>query len=123
MNRLVMVLTALLLTACATEAKYQNKLNALKGADELSLIRSWGPPNQVFETDGHRFLVYRSSQTIIVQGAEPMYQTTFSGRTAYTHSYGGTPDTIMSLDCATTFEIVDGKIFGTSFSGSNCTSD
>jgi hypothetical protein len=123
MTRLTLVLTVLLLTACATEAKYQIKLDALKGTDELGLIRHWGPPDRIFELYGHRFLVYRRSQAMIVPGAEPIYQTTFSGKTAYTHGYGGTPDTIMNLDCTTTFEIVDGKISDSSFRGSDCTSD
>ncbi|MNF68064.1 hypothetical protein D3C84_498990 [compost metagenome] len=123
MRRITLLLMLLLLTACATEAKYQNMLNALKGVDELTLIRRWGPPDQVYESQGHRFLVYRYNETVVVPGAAPMYQTTFSGKTAYTHSYGGSPDTIMSVYCATTFEIADGKVFAYSFRGSNCTSN
>ncbi|MFJ3372935.1 hypothetical protein [Pseudomonas sp. NPDC086251] len=123
MKRLTFVLAGLVLAGCATEAKYQYMLNAMQGADELSLIRRWGPPDQVYESQRHRFLVYRHNQSTLMPGAEPVYQTTLSGNTAYTRGFGGYPPTIVTLFCVTTFEIADGKIVGSSYRGSNCTAN
>lgn len=121
MKRLSFIITMLLLQACATEAKYKQMLDTFKGADELNLIRQWGPPDQTYEYQGHRFFVYKNNRTMTLPGAEPMYQTTFAGKTAYTQVYGGYPATSVNLYCATTFEIVDGKVLDWSFRGSDCT--
>ncbi|WP_130903521.1 hypothetical protein [Pseudomonas sp. Sample_22] len=120
MKQLLLALIGLLLSACATEAKYQNMLSALQGIEELSLIRRWGPPDEVYESQGHRFLTYNHNQSVMLPGAEPIYQSTLSGDTVYTRGYGGYPPTIVTLSCVTTFEIVDSKIVSSSYHGDNC---
>lgn len=123
MKRLLLILVALGLTGCATEAKYRTLLDSFNGVDELTLIRRWGPPDQVYEAQGHRFLVYRQQQSMLLPGAEPVYQTTLSGNTAYTRGYGGYPPAFVTLFCATTFDLVEGKVLGSSYRGSNCTAN
>lgn len=122
MKPLSLVFMTLLLSACATEPSYQMKLSAMEGLDELTLIRRWGTPEQVYESNGHRFLVYRSNSTAMLPGTEPTYQTRIVGNTAYTHGYGGYPATIVNLACSTIFEIVDGKVWGWSYRGNDCRS-
>ena len=123
MKWLSVLLLSLVLAGCATEGKYQTVLNSWMGSDELDLIRSWGPPQQAYETDGHKFLVYSNDRNVVVPGTAPTYQTSFIGNTAYTNSYGGTPAMNVNLSCTTTFEVVEGKIFNWSYRGNDCTSN
>jgi hypothetical protein len=121
MKRLSIVLLTLILTACATTANYEKILNTWVGEDELNLVRKWGPPQQSYETSGHRFLVYTNDQNVFIPGQAPTYQTNVIGNTAYTSSYGGTPATNINYTCTTTFEVADGKILTWSYRGNNCT--
>ena len=123
MKSLLVLFAVLSLVACATERQYQSNLEALQGIDELSLIRQWGPPDQIYESSGHRFFVYRSRSTAVMPGTEPMYQTRVVGNTAYTQGYGGYPATLVDLACTTTFELVDGKVSSFSFRGNDCKSN
>jgi hypothetical protein len=56
-------------TACATTRDYEESLNSWKGNSEASLIKSLGPPADIFNSNGHRFLVYQDSQSTAL---EPM---------------------------------------------------
>lgn len=120
MKRLSILVVAVLLSACATEAKYQRVLDSWTGSDELDLIRSWGAPQQAYEAKGHKFLVYSNDQDVVIPGMAPTYQTNIYGNTAYTTSTGGTPAMNVNMNCTTTFEVVDGKIANWSYRGNNC---
>lgn len=121
MKRLSILIMAMLLSACATEAKYQRILDTWTGSDELDLIRSWGAPQQSYEAKGHKFLVYSNDRNIVLPGSSPTYQTNVYGTTAYTTSYGGSPAMNLNMSCTTTFEVVDGKIYSWSYRGNDCT--
>lgn len=110
------------LSGCATEAGYQKVLNSWMGSTDVSLIQSWGPPQQSYELSGHTFLVYSRSSSSYVPGVAPTYQTTFIGNTAYTNTYGGSQGFNVSYSCTTTFEIVSGKIVNWRYQGNNCAS-
>ena len=121
-KHLYVLIIALLVSACATEGKYKNALNTWLGSSEISLIQAWGPPQQSYETNGHKFLVYSSSSNMFLPGTSPTYQTTLIGNTAYTNSYGGTPAVNVALSCVTTFEIVNETITNWRYQGNNCVS-
>ncbi|WP_223433293.1 hypothetical protein [Pseudomonas sp. GL-B-26] len=121
MSRLSIVILTLMLSACATTAKYEKILDTWVGEDELNLVRKWGPPQQSYETSGHRFLVYSNVRNVFVPGQAPTYQTSVIGNTAYTNTYGGSPAMNVNLSCTTTFEIADEKITTWSYRGNNCT--
>ncbi|WP_220427418.1 hypothetical protein, partial [Klebsiella pneumoniae] len=55
------LLITFFLSGCATEAGYQRVLNSWMGSTDVSLIQSWGPPQQSYELSGHTFLVYSNS--------------------------------------------------------------
>lgn len=122
MKRLSLLVVALLLSGCATEGKYKQVLDSWTGSDELDLIRSWGAPMQIYESSGHRFLVYSSDRNVFLPGIAPTYQTNVVGNTAYTNSYGGTPAMNINKTCTTTFEVVDEKIYSWSYRGNDCKS-
>lgn len=117
------IIAALLLSGCATEAKYNNKLNTWLGQDELKLIHRWGPPQRTYETGGSKFLTYVDSGNVVMPGTPPSYTTNVYGSTAYTTATPGMPAQNIALDCETTFEIKDAKITDWSWRGNNCVSE
>ncbi|MNO20213.1 hypothetical protein D3C76_99620 [compost metagenome] len=123
MKWLALALLPLVLSGCATEAKYEQILQSWVGSSELELIQKWGPPQQAYETGGHRFLVYSSSGNMYLPGTAPTYQTTYVGNTAYTNSYGGSPGMNVQLSCVTTFEVANELITNWNWRGNNCTAN
>lgn len=123
MKWLSLVLLPLVLSGCATEAKYGKVLDSWVGSTELDLIQKWGPPQQAYDAGGHRFLVYSSGGNMYMPGTSPTYQTTMVGNTAYTNSYGGTPAMNIQLSCVTTFELVESVIKTWSWRGNNCVAE
>ncbi len=123
MKKLALALVLTLLSGCASEKKYLAVVTSWVGAPETSLVRSWGPPSNVYTTGDTKFLVYQSSRSIVVPGTAPTYQTTFVGNTAYTTAYGGTPPSQIDLGCQTTFEVRNGKIVDFSYRGNDCTAN
>jgi hypothetical protein len=94
------------LTTCATTGHYEATLNSWKGSSEASLIESWGTPTDIFNSNGHKFLVYQVSKTASL---EPLKNHS-SGSRAYSEE----------LSCTTVFGIVDGHVVEWATKGNNC---
>ncbi len=120
MNRRLSICITALLTACATTAGYEKVLNSWVGAQELDLVRSWGPPAQAYEAGGRKFIVYTSRRNVYMPGVAPTYQTTVVGNTAYTNPVGGSPAMNIGMSCATTFELDNSRIVSWSYKGNDC---
>ncbi len=118
---LTIAILMLALAACATTAKYEKILNSWVGAEELDLVRKWGPPQQVYESGGVKFLTYTSSRNVYIPGTAPTYTTTYIGNTAYTTETGGSPAYNIGMQCVTTFEIMQGRIVRWRWEGNDCT--
>jgi hypothetical protein len=123
MKRYCLIFSLALLTACATTAKYERNLNSWLGADEVSLVRQWGAPQQAYETGGSKFLVYSSNGNIVLPGQAPAYTTNVYGNTAYTTPVGGYPAQNIALDCVTTFEVANGVVSNWTWKGNNCVAE
>ncbi len=108
------------LSACATTAGYEKMLNSWLGAQEIDLVRSWGPPVQSYELDGHKFIVYVSQRVVHYPGTEPTFHTTIRDGKAYTTAIGGSPPMTVGSSCTTTFEIAESKIISWSHQGDDC---
>ena len=93
-------------TACVTTHNYEEALNVWKGSSEVSLIKSWGPPADIFNSNGHKFLVYQNSQS-----------TAFEPMKNYS---SGSRDYLKALSCTTVFDIVDGHVVEWASKGNNC---
>jgi len=117
----VIAILMLALTACATTAKYEKILNSWVGSEEIDLVRKWGPPQQVYESGGIKFLTYSSTRNVYIPGTAPNYTTTFIGNTAYTTKTGGSPAYNIGMQCVTTFEIMQGRIIRWRWQGNDCT--
>lgn len=109
------------ISGCATQKKYQSILNTWLGASENQLISSWGPPDNVYESDSSKFLTYTTSRNVVLGQTNASYTTTVIGNTAYTAGSGGSPGRNYNMSCRTTFEIRAGKIFRWSYKGNDCT--
>lgn len=66
MHRLIVILAVVMLTGCATEAKYKNMANSWIGQPKTKLIDRWGYPNSVLKIDGKE--VYSYTKTHHSQG-------------------------------------------------------
>lgn len=121
-KNLSLVLLLCLLIGCATTANYEKILNSWMGMSENSLVSSWGPPNNFYESGGTRYLTYAKSRSGYVPGVAPSYQTSFVGNTAYTTQVGGYPGFIYSANCSTTFTINNGVITSWRYEGNACRS-
>ena len=96
MFRYLVISILIALSACATTAGYEKVLNSCVGAQEIDLVRSWGPPVQSYEAGGRKFIVYSSRRNVYMPGTAPSYQTNVIGNTAYTTAVGGSP--AMNID-------------------------
>ena len=90
----VLLISTFALQGCA--AIYEKKLASFKGATEPELIRDWGAPQSVYESDGRKFLTYRSSRIA---------------------GFGGM---IANYSCQTTFELENGRVVSANFKGDDC---
>jgi hypothetical protein len=122
MIRLLAALLLLGLMGCATTEKYEALLQTWIGSEEIDLVRSWGPPDQVYEVQDRKFIVYHSQRSVYIPGTSPSYSTSFIGNQAYTTQSGGSPGRTVDMRCATTFELKDGIIVRWSWKGNDCTS-
>ncbi|MDD0995319.1 hypothetical protein M5G20_05490 [Pseudomonas sp. TNT2022 ID1044] len=123
--KFLLVCCAVLMAGCATTAKYEAKLASWVGSPEGDLILSWGPPQQVYETDGGvKYLTYSSSRQVYIPGTAPTYTTNYNPYTnsATTTSLGGTPAQSFNMGCQTTFQVSNGTISSWSWKGNDCTS-
>lgn len=117
----LVVVSLLMVVGCfPTTGKYQEIVGSWVGNSETALIRSWGPPNQVYENGSIKYISYVYSDQAYFPGIAPTYQTNIYGNTAYTTQIGGSPPTVHNYDCVTSFEIIDGKITGYTFRGNHC---
>ncbi len=105
---------------CATTENYEKILRSWVGAEELALVRKWGPPQNVYENGGVRFLTYERSAQGYVPGTAPTYQTTRIGNTYTTQAVGGSPGYAYSQRCTTTFEVSSGRIVSWRWEGNAC---
>jgi len=122
MNKAFILAIALFVSGCATSAKYGKLLDTWIGSSEVELIRKWGTPQSVYDTNGRRFMTFVSSRNIYIPGMAPSYTTTYVGNQAFTNQTGGYPGTNVSKTCATTFEIVDSRVVSWRFEGNDCRS-
>ena len=116
------ILALLMLGGCATSEKYEAALNSWTGSSEASLISAWGPPDNVYQSGGTKYLTYQDSSTVTIPGTSPSYETTIIGSTAYTNPIGGTSPSTINFHCKTTFTIQADKVSSWRYEGNNCIS-
>ena len=121
-----LTLAALLVSGCATTAKYEEKLSSWVGGDAAALVNSWGYPSNSFEApNGNKVYVYQRGGSMVMPTT---YQTTANatgyGNTAYgaatTNVYGGQT---LTFWCNTFFEVSPAnRIVRWRWEGNDCVS-
>lgn len=117
---LLIFLGVAVLYGCATPQRFQAVLDKSIGKPEIEVIRHLGPPHNVYEIDGSKFLTYRRSQNVTTPHIPPTYNTTLIGNTVQTVPVGGAPSTSYINSCEFTFEIREGVVVGTRYIGNAC---
>ena len=120
MFRYSVIIILIALSGCATTAGYEKLLNSWVGAQEVDLIRSWGPPVQAYEAGGRKFVAYSSRRNVYLPGTAPTYRTNVVGNTAYTTAVGGSPAMNVDMSCMTTFELEGSRVVSWSYKGNDC---
>jgi uncharacterized membrane protein len=120
MFRYIPIIFLLVLSACATTAGYEKMLDSWVGAQEIDLVRSWGPPAQAYEAGGRKFIAYASQRNVYVPGTAPTYQTQVVGNMAYTRAVGGSQAMNIGKSCMTTFELDGTRVVSWSYKGNDC---
>lgn len=126
---------AILLSGCATTAKYETTLNTWIGVSEDSLIASWGVPHKTYNlSDGKKAIEYVYKDTVQTGGyTYTTPQTTYQSGTIGNKSYSGTSTTYVTemeplrtykSYCKTSFVINNsGKVESWHHEGNNCVSN
>jgi hypothetical protein len=117
----LVALLAFAAAGCATEQGYKEILNSYVGMPEAALVASWGPPDQVYNSDiDTRYLTYARSRSGYVPGTPPIYQTNCSFGICTSIPVGGSPGYAYSGTCKTSFKVVRGTIASWRFQGNDC---
>lgn len=134
---------ALLLAGCATQAKFQTKMNSFMGHSESALIGAYGPPQSSYVLgDGSRVLQYSRSGQMVLPGMQTMQPVTTNttgnltlnqGLRQTTGNYNSTsttyvpqqgPATTIQLGCTVNFTIdAGGTVRAWSATGNHCVAD
>lgn len=136
MKRLFFVLGAILfLQACATEAKYDKKLQSMVGKTEAQLISEWGAPSAAkILNNGEQVITYTQANDMYVPSEYYIYNTTGAEPSEtvlyspfmddyYFGPYSQTFGYEVEEVCQTSFYIKDGIVSGWKWKGNNCVSN
>lgn len=134
MKKIFLLLLCLGLSGCATNAKYEVKLNTWIGASENALIASWGVPDKVYHmNEGKKAIEYVRKDTVQTGGyTYTVPRTTYQTGTIGDQPYSGTstqyvtetlPVQKYKIYCKTSFVInSNGRIESCHHEGNNCVS-
>ena len=96
MKTRTVVLFMLILSGCAAFTGYNGMVESYHGISEAELIRTWGIPSKIHESEDSRYLIYSKSDTAMFGLIEER------------------------ATCETTFEIQDRKVISSTFEGGQC---
>jgi hypothetical protein len=115
------VLGLLVLSACQSfeerQAAYNTQLNQWVGAPESTLIANWGAPTNFYDSQGSRYITYRTTKVETSSTPVNCYPGTFNRWPG--NCYGGDVRTSQSF-CQVTFEIRGGVVRRAFYSGDGC---
>jgi hypothetical protein len=115
-----LAIATVLMAGCATQAALERRLNTYLGASEVEVIRDFGPPQNVYETGGSKFIHFSRSGTMVMPGVAPSFMTTRIGNTFMTQPVGGSPGFAVQVGCEIRFELQQERVVRWSFRGNDC---
>jgi len=101
----LLLLSMIILTGCATEAKYQAYLDSLIGISKDNIVEGLGKPDEEYTANGREFLTYKTNH----------------GNSVYVNKYGSGYST--PRYCNTTYILEKGKMVSWKYNGNTCRMD
>lgn len=98
---------ALLLQACETRQGFERRMGVYVGRTEAELVASLGVPARTYDVGNIRFLQYERRRILV------------DSYPGWGWRWAGGVD-VQALDCATTFEILDGRVATFTSRGNDC---
>lgn len=117
MKKVFIIFCFVIIVSCsfATTEKFEKAVNSWVGSSEQSLIDKLGPPDNVYELDGKKYLSFVNSSTSYVP--QTVHNTTV-GNNIQTNVYGGYS---RSWYCKVTYIVEKGIIVSWRYEGNACT--
>ena len=102
---MIVLCSSLVLLGCMSAEKYTKMVNGWIGADEDSLISSWGAPTSSYQTDQAKYLTYENKQQNYIPPTPSSVQVIRQGDAVFTRPIPGSPGYSYTSECRTTFTV------------------
>lgn len=129
LKTLLFIVLSLVMTACATTAKYRAILDQWHGQTIDNFMQMWGYPNKTLKLDNNQTAYVYSDRQIVSTPITQMPTNITTVQNGNNTTVISTPGTIVggqtySLSCTTwiVFDNKTRKIINTTFRGNNCVS-
>jgi hypothetical protein len=117
---MIVLCSSLVLLGCVSAEKYTKMVNGWIGADEDSLISSWGAPTSSYQTDQAKYLTYENKQQNYIPPTPSSVQVIRQGDAVFTRPIPGSPGYTYTSECRTTFTVQNKRIVNVNATGNSC---
>jgi hypothetical protein len=117
---MVVMCSSLVLLGCVSAEKYTKMVNGWIGADEDSLISTWGAPTSSYQTDQAKYLTYDNKQQNFIPPTPSSVQVIRQGDAVFTRPIPGSPGYSYTTECRTTFTVQNKRIVNVNATGNSC---
>jgi type II secretory pathway pseudopilin PulG len=117
---MLVVCSSLVLLGCVSAEKYTKMVNGWIGADEDSLIATWGAPTSSYQTDQAKYLTYDNKQQNYIPPTPSSVQVIRQGDAVFTRPIPGSPGYSYTTECRTTFTVQNKRIVNVNATGNSC---
>ena len=117
---LIIICSCFTLLGCMSAEKYTKMVNGWIGADEDSLISSWGAPTSSYQTDQAKYLTYDNKQQNYIPPTPSSVQVIRQGDAVFTRPIPSSPGYTYTSECRTTFTVQNKRIVNVNATGNSC---
>ena len=117
---MIVLFISFVLLGCMSAEKYTKMVNGWIGADEDSLISSWGAPTSSYQTDQAKYLTYDNKQQNYIPPTPSSVQVIRQGDAVFTRPIPGSPGYTYTSECRTTFTVQNKRIVNVNATGNSC---
>jgi hypothetical protein len=117
---MLVMCSSLVLLGCVSAEKYTKMVNGWIGADEDSLISTWGAPTSSYQTDQAKYLTYDNKQQNFIPPTPSSVQVIRQGDAVFTRPIPGSPGYSYTTECRTTFTVQNKRIVNVNATGNSC---
>ena len=110
-----LVVSVFILSGCATQAKFDKRMDAKKGLTKEQLIDDMGIPDKEYKSDNFEILEYNQSDVISLPNTSTSY---LVGNTIQT----STTNNSFNVSCKLEFKLIEGVVSNYRYKGNLCKS-